>query len=412
MGRVSAPTTTEPRVVTLPFLAIVASGLCFFFGMGMVMPVLPRFIEGDLGGSSFIVGVVVGSFAFSAVLARPMAGRLGNRFGRRALMVAGSICAAVSLALYAAAQTPFELGLFRLLTGVGDGLFFTGSATLVADMAPPERRGQALSYFSITAYLGQGLGPTLGEAIASGPGRRWTFVVGGMLTAVGAALSLRAPNLRPPASVTQQRQPLLNRKALGPGSVLGLGLMGFTVFSVYVPLYVKTLGMSGAKFVFLVYAGVVMTVRLVGARLPDALGVSRTGTIATGSIAVGLAVTAAWRSPTGLYVSAGIIGIGMALQYPALMAMAVNRATEAERSSVVGSFTAFFDLAFGLGGFVLGAVVSIGGYRAGFAAGSVCAVMALLLLRLRVARGGTREPGEAETHVLDEPDAWLQPGVE
>ena len=112
----------------------------------------------------------------------------------------------------------------------------------------------------------------------------------------------------------------------------------------------------------------------------------RTGTLATGSIAVGLAITAAWHSSLGLYVSAMVIGVGMALQYPALMAMAVNRASEAERSSVVGSFTAFFDLAFGLGGFVLGGVVSVGGYRAGFAAGSVCAVLALLLLRLRVAR--------------------------
>ncbi len=378
--------TTPVRVVTGPFLAVVAAGLCFFFGMGVVMPVLPRFIEGDLGGSSFIVGVVVGSFAFSAVLARPMAGRLGNRYGRRNLMIAGSVIAGLSLTLYAAAHSPFELAAFRLITGVGDGLFFTGSATLVADMAPPSRRGQALSYFSITAYLGQGLGPTLGEAVASGPGRRWTFVVGGALGLLGALLSAWAPNLRPPSSVTAERQPLLNRKALGPGAVLGLGLMGFTVFSVYVPLYVKTLGMSGSKFVFLVYASVVMLVRLVGARLPDALGVQRTGTLATGSIAVGLAITAAWHSSLGLYVSAMVIGVGMALQYPALMAMAVNRASEAERSSVVGSFTAFFDLAFGLGGFVLGGVVSVGGYRAGFAAGSVCAVLALLLLRLRVAR--------------------------
>ena len=50
------------------------------------------------------------------------------------------------------------------------------------------------------------------------------------------------------------RQPLVNRKALGPGAVLGLGLMGFTAFAVYVPLYAPTLGMGGSKFVFLVYA--------------------------------------------------------------------------------------------------------------------------------------------------------------
>ena len=87
--------------------------------------------------------------------------------------------------------------LIRLVTGVGDALFFTGSATLVADMAPPERRGQALSYFSITAYLGQGLGPTLGESVASGVGSsvgvRGGWRAGGPRCAGVRACARRAP---------------------------------------------------------------------------------------------------------------------------------------------------------------------------------------------------------------------------
>ena len=374
-------------MVTGPFLAVVAAGALFFFGVGVVIPVLPRYVQDDLGGSSLLVGVVVGAFAFSAVLARPTAGRLGNRVGRRFLMIVGAVLAGSSLAAYGLTHHAWQLILVRLVTGVGDGLFFTGSATLVADMAPPERRGQALSYFSVTAYVGQGLGPTIGESVAGSAGRPWAFVVGGSLAALGAVASTRAPDVRPAiVSGAHARQPLFNRKALGPGAVLALGLMGFSSFAVYVPLYVKQLGMSGSKFVFLLYAAVVMAVRLVGGRLPDRFGVLRIGSVATTSIALGLAITAAWARPVGLYVGAAVTGVGMAIQYPALMAMAVNRASDAERSSVVGSFTAFFDLAGGTGGFVLGTVVSLGGYRAGFVAGSLCALAALALLRLRVGR--------------------------
>lgn len=373
--------------MTGPFLAVVAAGAFFFFGMGVVIPVLPRYVQEDLGGSSLVVGIVVGAFAFSAVLARPTAGRLGNKLGRRFLMIVGGVLAGASLAAYGLAHNEWQLIGLRLVTGVGDGLFFTGSATLVADMAPPERRGQALSYFSVTAYRGQGLGPTIGESVAGSAGRPWAFVVGGTLAFLGAVFAIRAPDVRPALPVGGAvRQPLFNRKALGPGAVLALGLMGFSSFAVYVPLYVKQLGMSGSKFVFLVYALVVMTVRLVGGSLPDRFGVQRIGTVATSFVAAGLALTAAWARPAGLYAGAVVLGVGMAVQYPALMAMAVNRASDAERSSVVGSFTAFFDLAGGTGGFVLGTVVSLGGYRAGFVAGSICALAALALLRLRVAR--------------------------
>ena len=58
---------------------------------------LPRYVQEDLGGSSLVVGIVVGAFAFSAVLARPTAGRLGNRRGRRFLMIVGAVLTAASL---------------------------------------------------------------------------------------------------------------------------------------------------------------------------------------------------------------------------------------------------------------------------------------------------------------------------
>jgi MFS family permease len=148
--------------------------------------------------------------------------------------------------------------------------------------------------------------------------------------------------------------------------------------------------MSGSKFVFLQYSLVVMVLRLVGGRLPDRFGVARVCTVATSSIALGLVVAAAWARPAGLHTAVLFLGIGMAIQYPALMAMVVNRATDRERSAVVGSFTAFFDLAGGTGGLVLGLVVGAAGYRAGFLVGACFALAALALLRLRVARPAGR----------------------
>src|SRR3954447_26653377 len=66
-----------------PFLAaaagVFASTLCAFLAVGAVLPILPRYVHGPIGDGDVAVGVVVGSFAFAAVVARPWAGRLSDR---------------------------------------------------------------------------------------------------------------------------------------------------------------------------------------------------------------------------------------------------------------------------------------------------------------------------------------------
>jgi len=101
----------------------------------------------------------------------------------------------------------------------------------------------------------------------------------------------------------------------------------------------------------------------------------------------------------------------MALQYPALMALAVSRAPEAERARVVSTFSGFFDLAQAGGGAVLGVAASALGYRAAFGAGALAALAGLLVLRLRVARPSAHDRTGGE-QIEGEPEAYLPPGAE
>jgi len=80
--------------------------------------------------------------------------------------------------------------------------------------------------------------------------------------------------------------------------------------------------------------------------------------------ALGLVLIASTPEPVALYLSTAALAAGVALQYPALITMTVNRVPERERSVAVATFTMFFDLAQGLGGAVLGQVAALGGIRA------------------------------------------------
>ncbi len=97
----------------------------------------------------------------------------------------------------------------------------------------------------------------------------------------------------------------------------------------------------------------------------------------------GLTVMGTWASPTGLFIGTSVFAVGVALLYPGLMTMAVHAAPAEERGSVVGTFTAFFDLSYGLGALSLGAVASAFGYRGPFLTAALAGLGGFLLLLLR-----------------------------
>src|SRR5687767_4494610 len=82
-----APPPAAPRAFGAPFVLVVASALAYFIGLGILAPVLPRYVEDELNGGGAEVGIVVGAFALTAALLRPAVGRLGDRRGRRVLVV-------------------------------------------------------------------------------------------------------------------------------------------------------------------------------------------------------------------------------------------------------------------------------------------------------------------------------------
>ncbi len=261
------------RLVTPRFALVVAAGAAYFLALGVILPVVPQYVERRLDGGSLAVGVAVGALFVGAVLLRPYVGRVGDRVGRRVLIVAGAAVVAVSVSLYGAVESlPFLVGA-RALTGLGEAAFFVGAATMITDLAPVDRRGEAISYWSVAVYGGLAFGPVLGEALVDDHGYGTAWVVAGMLAALAAALGLFTRETeRPTRGAAPRPGRILNRAALGPGALLFSGLIALAAFTAFVPLYVDDVGLDSADVVFLLYGSLVLAVRIVGARLPDVLG--------------------------------------------------------------------------------------------------------------------------------------------
>lgn len=384
------------RLVTSRFAVVTAATFCYFFALGALLPTLPRYVEDELGGGGIAVGVVVGVFAVSAALARPWAGRLGDVKGRRILVSGGSLIVGLSVLAYALVDSLVPLVALRLVTGFGEAALFVGAATAIQDLAPDDRRGEAASYFSVALYAGLALGPAAAEALHDAYGFHAVWYAAGGAALVAALFGLGTPALSGPPAARPEK--LLYGAALGPGLVLLLGLVPFAGFAAFISLYGEEIGLDDVGPIFFAYAGTVLLIRVVGARLPDRLGWRRASSVALASVGGGALVLAAWSSVASVWIAAFAMAVGMSLLFPALFSAAVAGVPEDQRSQAVGTFSLFFDLANGLGAPVLGLVVALTSYRGAFFVSAVvaaCGVFAQMSLSRRRTDGDLGSPAQS-----------------
>ena len=371
--------TVRPTLLTPRFVALVSGVTLYFLGLNMTLSVLPLFVEGELGGTDAQVGIAVSSFGLAAACIRPIIGPLGDRHGRQRLIVSGAIVAGLATIATATATSLGMVIAFRALAGLGEAAVFVGAASAAQDLATDERRGEAASYFSLAIYSSLFLGPPLGEWISETFGNDTAWVLAGGLAVLAASTGIVAPGAPAEPPPKPERRVLLHRAALRPGAVLFLGLLGYTGFLAFAALHAEEVGIANTGTVFTVFALVIIFLRIFAAKLPDQLGPIRTSRISLSCGAVSLAVLAVWTEPVGVYVGAAILAVAQSFLFPALFALVVDDAPDAERSHAISTLSMFFDLAFGLGGPVIGLVSDTFDRSTAFAVSAGIATFALAM---------------------------------
>lgn len=181
-------------------------------GFGIVLPVLPDLIVhlGDvsLAEATRIAGYMLVAYAGAQFFAGPVIGNLGDRFGRRPVLLFCTIAFAIDYLLMAAAPTLAWLFIGRLIAGIAGATYGPANAVL-ADITEPEKRGATFGLMGAAFGLGFILGPAIG-GLTAGFGTRTPFIIAASLAAANALwIAARLPETLP----AERRRPFRWRDA-------------------------------------------------------------------------------------------------------------------------------------------------------------------------------------------------------
>lgn len=143
-------------------------------------------IKEELGLSYAQAGILATAYFYAYTTMQVPAGYLGDKFGRKAILVLTSLLWSITCFITSLSQTFVQIFLARLATGVAQGAYFGNDRPIVASSTPREKMtlGQSISFMGIGAGLT--LGIILGGIIASSLNWRWVFVLFSIPPAVAA----------------------------------------------------------------------------------------------------------------------------------------------------------------------------------------------------------------------------------
>ncbi len=355
------PLRRERRLA--PLLLMIA---LIMMGNGVVSPILSIYAQ-TFGVASTLVGMLITIYGIGRLMANLPAGILSQRIGRRPMLFIGPLIVAGSSAAAALTGDFNWLLLWRLIQGVGSGIYMTASLAAIADISPPAHRVGNMALYQAALQGGAMIGPAFGGYIAALFGYAapfWALMVVGLLASLTALASFedtlsKAEIARPlPSSVSKRGMMTI------PFTAVCI-LTGVIFFSRVVSLYQLvpqlaaerlhlSVGVIGAALTFcgavnfLILPVSPWTIQRFGAR-----GVVGGSTFLT---ICGLLMLYAADSQIMFWAAILVFGIGGGISYPAISAFTVGCLPRERYGAGMGMQRTFGDAGFVFGPVIAGAL--------------------------------------------------------
>jgi len=357
------------------------------------------------GATPGAAGATTGVFMAATVAAQLAVPAVLRRIGPRAGLVAGALALGAPAGVLLATVSLPVLFLVAVVRGLGFGLVTVTGAALIADLAPPEKRGRATGLYGLAVGLPQLALLSGGVWAYEALGPALVLLAGALLPLAAAPVCVRLPSrvAVAPADAPARRS-LPVTAAVGPwiAMVVSAAAAGgvITVLPLWGPGPGSPTGLAGGAAVAAVALGVLTAGQLVGrgiaGEIADRIGAARRGPLVTlvglGVVALGALVVARGGTSAGWIVlaGAGLVGLGFgAVQSDCLLTL-FARAGPAHSGAASTWWNTAYDTGTGLGAAALSVVLGAAGGSAAFLVAAVACVLVAPLAGRRPRGDGPR----------------------
>jgi len=352
--RTETENAESEKFLTKPILIIFLTVVIDLIGFGIVIPVLPYYVDGDLfNGTPTYYGFIVASYSIMQFFFAPIFGAVSDRYGRRMILFVSLLGTALGFVVVGLATALWMVYAGRILDGITGGNISTAQA-YIADVTSRENRARGMGLIGAAFGIGFVLGPALGGILSTfGPHVPFLFAAGMALVNAIAVYFFLPESLDVAKARSQPRE--INRFAVifhslkdisfrGITIIYFLITVGFTVMTTAFVLYTQErfgydAHANGWLFLFIG----ALAVGLQGgifARLAKRFGEPNLAVAGTVLLTVSLFavpfVGPASGGLIGLLVGITFFSIGNSIASPALTSLASKNAPEHEQGKALG----------------------------------------------------------------------------
>lgn len=364
-------TTKADSIWSQTFALLCLAQLLGYAHNALLTPTLPLYVT-HLGGSPFVVGLVLAAFAVTSVFLRPLSGYWTDTWSAAGVMTSGCFIMGASLLLFFI-PIPETLMLGNGLRGIGWAGLNTGGYVVLALTAPVMRRGEASGYYTGVQASVSILFPAVALWLIDAPlgGFRVVMVLSGALTVAGGFIGLVLGRYTPSAAGNHLESPgrvqlnpfaLVEREVLlAAAFLLGLNLT-HPAASGFLVLYARSIGIQNVAWYFVVAGSTSLLARPALGRVADRIGGGPSLVAGFALEMLGLLLLAVASGLALVIVSGVFYMLGSAIGSATTLALAMKRANPQRRGRAMATFSIAYPLGAGVGALLIGGAVEIAGY--------------------------------------------------
>lgn len=415
----------QKRVYTLQFWLLCLSSVLFFSSFTMIIPELPAYLQSmeivELKGlipiafqlptsialyvaptlvkgiaAGELKGLIIFIFTVSAGASRPFSGKLADTIGRVPVVICGAVVCFLCGFLYPFAGTVFTFFLIRLLHGMSTGFTPTGTSAYVADIAPPEKRGEALGIHGLCANIGAAYGPAVGSTLALNYSLDVMFYASSASAILSILILLGIKETLPheqrqkfhPKQLLIKREDVVEKRVLLPSLIMILVIFSFGVVLTIIPDLSDSLGILNKGIFFTYLTGASITVRFFAGKASDYYGRAVVLQVTAVLLALAMFSIGLVQSYAQLMICAVLFGLAHGIGAPTIFAWAIDLSIEKYRGRAMATLYIALEIGVGSGalisGFIYGNELTNLKYAFWFSAALAVIALIILITHVRI----------------------------